>query len=251
MSLVIKVDNVRKRYGANEVLKGISFDVNPGQVVAIIGTSGSGKTTMLRCINFLTPFESGSITVGDFNLTPNASRFDVRALRKKIGYVFQQFNLWPHKTVLENLILAPMMLNGIDKTTAVEKAQLFLKRVGLLQKINEYPSRLSGGQQQRVAIARALAMDPQVLLLDEITSALDPELVGEVLKVVREIAQEHQRTLVIVTHEMAFARDVADEVIFMDHGVIVERGKPQQIFSNPDQERTRQFLNRILSNDGF
>lgn len=247
MSSVINISDLHKRYDSLEVLKGVSLTVRRGQVAAIIGSSGSGKTTLLRCINGLTRFEQGTIDVEGYKLSTDSSPSDVRTLRKKIGYVFQQFNLWPHKTVLENLILAPMIVKKATKEAAVEKAHALLKQVGLEDKINEYPSRLSGGQQQRVAIARSLAMEPNILLLDEITSALDPELVDEVLRVVRRIAEEHQRTLLIVTHEMAFARDVADEVFFMDKGVILEHGKPAQIFTEPAEERTRQFLKRTLS----
>lgn len=247
MNSLIKIENLHKRYGSLEVLKGISLTVGKGQVAAIIGSSGSGKTTLIRCINGLTRFDQGQIDVDGHTLTATTSSADIRSLRKRIGYVFQQFNLWPHKTALENLILAPMIVQNSAKEAAVEKARELLKQVGLEAKINEYPSRLSGGQQQRVAIARSLAMEPNVLLLDEITSALDPELVDEVLRVVRRIAEEHQKTLVIVTHEMAFARDVADEVFFMEKGVVLERGKPAQIFTNPAQERTRQFLKRTLA----
>ena len=247
MSSPVKVTDIHKRFGALEVLKGITLTVEQGRVAAIIGSSGSGKTTLLRCINGLTRFDQGKIEVEDSPLSPDSSQAELRAVRKKAGYVFQQFNLWPHKTVLENLILAPMLVKNATKAEAVEKAHHFIKQVGLEDKINEYPSRLSGGQQQRVAIARALTMEPNVLLFDEITSALDPELVDEVLRVVRRIAEEHRRTLLIVTHEMAFARDVADEVFFMDKGVVLEHGKPAQIFTEPTQERTRQFLKRTLA----
>lgn len=247
MSSPIRVENLRKRYGRNEVLKGISFQVPAGHVAAVIGPSGSGKTTLIRCMNLLTPFEEGKIQVGDFSISSSGNTLDARKLRRKVGYVFQQFNLWPHKTVLDNLITAPMIVGGIERHEAVDRTHKLLKRVGLEDKINEYPSRLSGGQQQRVAIARALAMEPEVLLFDEITSALDPELVDEVLSVVREIAEEHNRTLVVVTHEMGFARDVADEVLFMDQGIIAEQGSPEQILKEPKEERTRQFLKRYLS----
>jgi len=247
MSSPVKISALHKRYGALEVLKGITLTVEQGRVAALIGSSGSGKTTLLRCINGLTRFDQGRIDVEESFITPDSTQAQLRDIRKKAGYVFQQFNLWPHKTVLENLILAPMLVKKVTKNEAVEKAQIFIKQVGLEDKINEYPSRLSGGQQQRVAIARALAMEPNVLLLDEITSALDPELVDEVLRVVRRIAEEHRRTLLIVTHEMAFARDVADEVFFMDKGVVLEHGKPAQIFTEPAEERTRQFLKRTLS----
>lgn len=246
MKLAISIQKVSKKFCALEVLRNISFDVSIGQVLVIIGPSGSGKTTLLHCLNFLTRIDSGKIEIGDFILSNNPTNLDVRALREKVGMVFQQFNLWPHKTVIENLIEAPIFVRGLSKIEATEKAEVLLRRVGLSNKSKEYPSRLSGGQQQRVAIARALAMEPEILLLDEITSALDPELVDEVLNVVREIVEEHKRTILLVTHEMGFARDVADEVIFMDKGAIIERGKPNKIFCEPKQERTQQFLRRIL-----
>lgn len=247
MKSVISIQNVSKKFGELEVLKTISLDVPVGQVLAIIGPSGSGKTTLLRCLNLLTRIDSGKIEINGFSINNDSVNLDIRSLREKVGMVFQQFNLWPHKTVIENLVEAPMLVLGLAEKEAKEKAQVLLKRVGLEDKANEYPSRLSGGQQQRVAIARALAIEPEILLLDEITSALDPELVGEVLNVVREIVAEHKRTILLVTHEMGFARDVADEVIFMDKGTIIERGKPDKIFREPAKERTRQFLQRILS----
>lgn len=247
MSSAINVENLHKRFGQNEVLRGISFEAEPGEVISVIGPSGSGKTTLIRCIHGLTPFDKGAIHVDDSTLTPESKEADSRILRKKVGYVFQQFNLWPHKTVLENLTAAPIIVSGIPKAEAEERAHGLLRRVGLEQKINEYPARLSGGQQQRVAIARALAMEPKILLFDEITSALDPELVDEVLKVVREIAAERKRTLIIVTHEMGFARDVSNEIFFVDGGAILEKGNPEQILKHPQQERTRQFLKRFLA----
>jgi len=250
MKLAISVQNVSKKFGELEVLKTVSFDVPAGQVLAIIGPSGSGKTTLLHCLNLLTRIDSGKVEINGFSINndpKNLANLDIRALRQKVGMVFQQFNLWPHKTVIENLIEAPMLVLGFAENEAKKKAQILLKRVGLTEKENEYPSRLSGGQRQRVAIARALAMEPEILLLDEITSALDPELVCEVLNVMRKIVAEHKRTILLVTHEMGFARDVADEVIFMDKGMIVERGKPDKIFREPEKERTRQFLQRILS----
>jgi ABC-type polar amino acid transport system ATPase subunit len=247
MKSAISIQNISKAFGTFEILKNISFDVPPGQVLAIIGPSGSGKTTLLRCLNLLARLDGGRIEINDFVITNKPTDLDIRALREKVGMVFQQFNLWPHKTVIENLIEAPMLVRGLSRSEAMEKGKNLLKRVGLADKAKEYPSRLSGGQQQRVAIARALAMEPEILLLDEITSALDPELVGEVLNVVREIVAEHKRTIILVTHEMGFARDIADEIIFMDKGIIVERGKPNVFFREPKQERTRQFLQRILS----
>lgn len=205
MKPVISIKNISKHSGTLEILKGISFDVEAGRVTAIIGPSGSGKTTLLRCINLLTQINSGEITVGDIMFTSNSEDIDTRKLREHVGIVFQQFNLWPHRTVLENLIEAPIRVKKIPRQRAAENARELLKRIGLLEKQNAYPVTLSGGEQQRVAIARALIMEPKILLLDEITSALDPELVGEVLTLVREIAEEHKRTIIIVTHEMGFA----------------------------------------------
>jgi ABC-type polar amino acid transport system ATPase subunit len=247
MKSAISIKNISKKFEGLEVLRNISFDIPVGQVVAIIGPSGSGKTTLLRCLNLLECIDEGEIEISDFIITKKSNDINVQALREKVGMVFQQFNLWPHKTVIENLIEAPMLVRRLSRAEAVEKAENLLKHVGLADKADYYPSQLSGGQQQRVAIARALAMEPKILLLDEITSALDPELVGEVLNVVREIVSEGKRTIFLVTHEMGFARDVADEVIFMDKGVIIERGKPDEFFREPKQERTRQFLRRILS----
>jgi ABC-type polar amino acid transport system ATPase subunit len=247
MKSAVDVRNVSKKFGELEVLKNISFEVRPGRVLAIIGPSGSGKTTLLRCLNMLTRIDGGEIKIGGLTITRDPANTDARALRKNVGMVFQEFNLWPHRTALENVIEVPVLLRRMPKTEAVKRTEILLKRVGLADKMNEYPSRLSGGQQQRVAIARALAMEPEILLLDEITSALDPELVSEVLNVVREIVEEHKRAILLVTHEMGFARDVADEIMFMDKGIVIERGKPDTIFREPKQERTRQFLQRILS----
>lgn len=246
MKSIINIQNVSKKFGAHEVLKDISFDVKTGQVLAIIGPSGSGKTTLLRCINSLTRLSSGRIEIGDFIIDNNPTNLDAQALRKKVGMVFQQYNLWPHKTVLENLIEAPISVRNLSKPEAIEKAMILLKQVGLSDKSKEYPSRLSGGQQQRVAIARALTMEPEILLFDEITSALDPELVDEVLNMMEGIVEEHKCTILLVTHEMGFAKDVADKVIFIDKGTIIEQGNPCEIFYEPKQERTRQFLQRIL-----
>lgn len=243
----IRLTNVSKKFGSREVLRDVSFDVQAGKVAAIIGPSGSGKTTILRCLNALTPINSGHVTVGPFSFSSDERQLDYRALRTRVGMVFQQFNLWPHKTILENLITAPMLVKKVNYEQAVSEAKHLLEHVGMLEFIHSYPSALSGGQQQRVAIARALTMSPEILLLDEITSALDPELVVDVLNVVREIVKEHKRTIVLVTHEMGFARDVADEVLFIDQGVIVEQGPPDQIFTKPRHERTKKFLQRVLT----
>ncbi len=249
MKPVISIKNLEKKYGNREILKDISFDVYQGEVVALIGPSGSGKTTLLRCLNLLTGFNSGSVDLGNLHLqSAGLSEKETLLLREKVGMVFQSFNLWPHKTVLENLVLAPWIVKNQEKKLLIDKAKVLLHRVGLTEKAHAWPASLSGGQQQRVGIARALMMDPEILLLDEITSALDPELVGEVLNVVREIAQEHNKTILIVTHEMAFAKEVADRVIFMDQGLIVEQGGPKQVLVAPKEERTKQFLKRILRN---
>ncbi|MFH0952261.1 MAG: amino acid ABC transporter ATP-binding protein [Patescibacteria group bacterium] len=247
MKPIIEIRNVYKSFTGLKVLNGISFAVNEGRVIGIIGPSGSGKTTLLRCINLLVELDSGEINIDNIQITKQTKDIDLRALREKVGMVFQQYNIWPHKTVLENIIEAPIVVKKINRTKAIKKSQLIIDKVGLSGKENDYPSTLSGGQQQRVAIARALAMEPKVLLLDEITSALDPELVGEVLSVVREIVKEHKQTILIVTHEMGFARDIADEIIFIDHGKIVEQGPPARIFQNPKHKRTKKFLERILS----
>jgi len=244
----IRVENLHKEFNSLKVLKGVSFEVSKGEVIAVIGPSGSGKTTLLRCLNGLQNIDEGKIEIADFTITKEKEFFDVKKLREKVGMVFQQFNLWPHKTVLENIILAPVKVKSHTLEDAKIKANVFLKRVGLENKAHHYISTLSGGEQQRVAIARALAMEPDILLFDEITSALDPELVGEVLEVVEEIAKEKNITIIIVTHQIGFAREVADRVIFMDKGSIVEIGKPEQIFIEPKEERTKQFLKRILRN---
>ena len=240
---VLEVKNVKKSFGGTRVLKDVSFSLEQGQVLAIIGSSGSGKTTLLRCLNFLETPDSGEIYVNGKQLL-SKSEEEIRQNRLHFGLVFQNFNLFPQYTVFQNVTLAPSLLN-VDKPEAIkEKAHQLIARVGLSQKENSYPYQLSGGQQQRVAIARALAMNPQVLCFDEPTSALDPELTGEILKVMRDLAAE-EMTMVIVTHEMAFARDVSDHVIFMDGGVIVEQGNPNDIINNPTQERTIQFLSRF------
>ncbi|EGT5710039.1 L-cystine ABC transporter ATP-binding protein YecC [Cronobacter dublinensis subsp. dublinensis] len=246
----IEVKNLVKQFHGQTVLHGINLEVQTGEVVAIIGPSGSGKTTLLRSINLLEQPESGTVRVGDILIdTAKSAREQrglVRALRQQVGFVFQSFNLFPHRTVLENIIEGPVIVKGEPKAEAIARARELLAKVGLSGKENSYPKRLSGGQQQRVAIARALAMRPEVILFDEPTSALDPELVGEVLNTIRQLAQE-KRTMVIVTHEMSFARDVADRAIFMDQGKIVEQGEAKALFANPTQPRTRQFLDKFLN----
>ena len=239
----LKVTNLKKSYGSLEVLKSIDLQVTEGEVVCLIGPSGSGKSTLLRCLNMLEEVTSGEVVVNDYNLTDKKN--DINKIRENIGMVFQHFNLFPHLTVLENITLAPVDLKKATPQQAKEKALELLERVGLKEKANENPAKLSGGQKQRVAIARALAMNPDIMLFDEPTSALDPEMVGEVLNVIKQLAQEGM-TMVIVTHEMGFAREVADRVIFMDNGYIVEEGTPQEIFGNPQNERTQDFLNKVL-----
>ena len=241
MSL-IDVRNVRKGFGELEVLHDISFQVEKGEVVCLIGPSGSGKSTMLRCINLLEDIDAGEIDVFDQDVSELK---DINSYRRRVGMVFQQFNLFGNLDVLNNCVLAQVRVLKKDRKEAEARALKELQKVGLGDFVHAYPSTLSGGQKQRVAIARALCMDPEILLFDEPTSALDPEMVGEVLNVIRQLAEEDM-TMVIVTHEMGFARDVADKVIFMDEGVIVEEGKPAQIFDQPKNERTRQFLSRIL-----
>ena len=244
---MITVEKLTKQFKGNQVLNGIDLRVKPGEVVAIIGPSGSGKTTLLRCLNFLEEPTSGSIVVGDIKVDSNRPLNQqaglIRQLRQHVGFVFQNFNLFPHRTALENVIEGPIVVKKMPREQAAELGRALLAKVGLSGKEDAYPRRLSGGQQQRVAIARALAMEPEVILFDEPTSALDPELVGEVLNTIRALAEE-KRTLVIVTHEMKFARDVANRVIFIDKGVIVEQGEAKALFSNPKEERTRQFLER-------
>lgn len=240
---IIEVQNLRKSFGSNEVLKSIDLEVDKGEVICIIGPSGSGKSTFLRCLNGLEKANDGSIFVGDLDIAKQTTNID--QVRENIGMVFQQFNLFPHLTVAENITLAPIELKKMNKTEAREVALDLLEKVGLEEKIDERPSSLSGGQQQRVAIARALAMSPDVMLFDEPTSALDPEVVGEVLSVMRQLVNEGM-TMVIVTHEMGFAREAADRVVFMDDGVIVEENVPERIFDTPKEERTKNFLNKIL-----
>ncbi|OQP33974.1 L-cystine ABC transporter ATP-binding protein TcyN [Pantoea latae] len=246
----IEISKLVKTFNGQTVLHGIDLEVASGEVVAIIGPSGSGKTTLLRCINLLETPDSGTIKVGDIaidaRLAQTKQKEQVRRLRQQVGFVFQNFNLFPHRSVLENIIEGPVIVKGEAKGEAEARARALLEKVGLQGKESSFPRRLSGGQQQRVAIARALAMRPQVILFDEPTSALDPELVGEVLNTIRALAQE-KRTMVIVTHEMSFARDVADRAIFMDQGRIVEQGAAKALFSNPQQARTRQFLDKFLN----
>ena len=237
------LENVRKRFDELEVLRGINLTVDLHQVVCLIGASGSGKSTLLRCINLLERVDAGTIVVDGTTITDG--KVDVNALRRSIGIVFQAYNLFPHMTVLDNVTLAPIHARGLSKQAARARARGLLASIGLADKADEYPDRLSGGQQQRVAIARALAMEPNLLLLDEITSALDPQLVGEVLALVRGLA-EVGMTMIIATHEMSFARDVADKICFLDAGVILEEGPAQQLFSAPREERTREFLRRVI-----
>lgn len=238
---MIKVENLKKNYGSLEVLKNINLTVEEGEKLVIIGPSGSGKSTLIRCMNYLEEPTAGEVYIND-QLMTKKNRGEMA--RKYSSMVFQQFNLYPHMTVLQNLTLAPIKLQKVPKKEAEETAMKYLERVGLADKAGAYPQNLSGGQQQRVAIARALALKPDILCFDEPTSALDPELTGEVLKVIRSLADQNM-TMVIVTHEMAFARDVADQVIFMDSGVIVEQGDAKQVIENPQEERTRQFLSRF------
>ncbi|AQS05136.1 amino acid ABC transporter ATP-binding protein [Clostridium beijerinckii] len=242
--MVISAKNLKKRYGQLEVLKDISVNVTEGEVLCIIGPSGSGKSTFLRCLNGLEEIQAGSITILGQELVNNK---DINKLREEIGMVFQSFNLFPHLTVLQNMLLAPLELKKMNKAEATEKALSLLDKVGLKDKKDVYPDTLSGGQKQRVAIARALEMNPKIMLFDEPTSALDPEMVGEVLKVMKDLAQEGM-TMVVVTHEMNFARDVSDRVIFMDQGYIVEEGPPEEIFTAPTSERCKEFLDKVINN---
>jgi polar amino acid transport system ATP-binding protein len=239
----LEIHDVHKRYGEHEVLKGVSLEVAKHEVVCLIGASGSGKSTLLRCINALEPIQSGEIRVaGD---VVSGLGVDVNRLRRNVGMVFQSYNLFPHMSVLRNVTHAPVKVGGKSKAQAEEQALALLDRVGMRDKAGAYPDALSGGQQQRVAIVRALASNPQVLLLDEITAALDPELVGDVLGIVRELAEDGL-TMLLATHEMGFARDVASQVCFLHEGRILERGTPAQIFEDPQEDRTRQFLSRVL-----
>ena len=243
MAAVIRVNGLHKRFGDLEVLRGIDCAIAASEVVCVIGPSGSGKSTFLRCLNGLEDASGGEVLIGDVSVHhPNT---DVDALRADIGMVFQRFNLFPHKTVLENITLAPGVVRKLAPDAAHQRARALLERVGLIDKIDAYPNQLSGGQQQRVAIARALAMQPRIMLFDEPTSALDPEMVGEVLAVMQSLAEEGM-TMVVVTHEMGFARQVAHRVLFMDEGRLVEEGTPAELFDNPKEERTQRFLSSVL-----
>ncbi|MFW3899571.1 amino acid ABC transporter ATP-binding protein [Pseudomonas putida CSV86] len=252
--LVIEALDIHKSFGALQILKGVSLQVKRGEVVVLIGASGSGKTTFIRCINLLEDIQGGRIRVNghamgyrerpDGSLVRDSER-NIARQRRDIGMVFQRFNLFPHMTALENIIEAPVQVLGVSKAEALEQAKKLLARVGLADKGGHYPSMLSGGQQQRVAIARALAMKPQAMLFDEPTSALDPEIVGEVLQVMKELAEEGM-TMVVVTHEMGFAKEVADRVVVLDQGELIEQGPPEQIFNHPSHPRTRAFLSRVL-----
>lgn len=240
---IIHVENLKKDFGKLEVLKGMSIDIEEGEVVVLLGPSGSGKSTFLRCLNQLEHATAGTIVIDGNTVTDKHT--DINKVREEIGMVFQHFNLFPHKTVLENIMLAPVELKRMKKEEAKEKGMKLLKRVGLEAKADAYPSQLSGGQKQRVAIARALAMNPAIMLFDEPTSALDPEMVGEVLNVMQELVSDGM-TMVIVTHEIGFAREVSDRVVFMDEGAIVEQGRPDEIFNNPKETRTIDFLKKVL-----
>ncbi|ALC91758.1 peptide ABC transporter ATP-binding protein [Bacillus sp. FJAT-18017] len=240
---MIKVENLHKYFGKLEVLKGIDYHVHEKEVVCVIGPSGSGKSTFLRCINLLEEITDGSVYVEGMKV--NDPDTDINDIRTEVGMVFQQFNLFPHMTILENVIMAPMLIRKTPKKEAEKLALELLEKVGVLEKADNYPEQLSGGQQQRVAIARALAMRPKIMLFDEPTSALDPEMVKEVLDVMRQLAKEGM-TMVVVTHEMGFAREVADRVVFMDGGYIVEQGKPEDLFGSPQHERTKAFLGKVL-----
>jgi polar amino acid transport system ATP-binding protein len=242
---VLRLDGVHKRFGALHVLRGIDLEVQRGGVVCVIGPSGSGKSTLLRCINLLEPPDQGRILLEGREITGKTTADDRNYVRRRVGIVFQQFNLFPHRSAIENVSLAQEKVLGRKPGEAQAKAQALMARVGLADKMDEYPERLSGGQQQRVAIARALAMDPHVMLFDEVTSALDPELVKEVLDVMRELADEGM-TMVVVTHEMGFAREVCDRIVFMDDGVIVEEGTPAQMLDSPREQRTKRFLGLVL-----
>ena len=250
----VKVENVKKDFGELSVLKDINLTIEKGEVVCIIGPSGSGKSTFLRCLNHLEKLTSGKIYIDDelvFHRENDKSvvkteKEKLVEIRTKIGMVFQRFNLFPHKTVLENVTLSPMVVKKVGKEEIEKKAYELLDMVGLRDKADEYPNRLSGGQQQRVAIARALAMDPEIMLFDEATSALDPELVGEVLEVMKNLAKKHSMTMIVVTHEMGFAKEVAERVIFMADGVVVEEGPARELIDNPKHERTKKFLNKVL-----
>lgn len=243
---MISIQGLTKVFGELEVLKGIDLEVEKGEVIVVIGPSGSGKTTFLRCLNVLEIPTAGKISLNNevVNFSGKVSRKEIDLIRRQSGMVFQSYNLFPHKTALENVMEGPIIVKKVSKEVAMQKAKYLLEKVGLADKVDFYPFQLSGGQQQRVGIARALAMEPQVMLFDEPTSALDPELIGEVLQVMKDLAKEGM-TMVVVTHEMRFAQEVADKVIFMDNGRVIESNRPDVIFNNPQKERTRQFLNVI------
>ncbi|HOA17686.1 MAG TPA: amino acid ABC transporter ATP-binding protein [Fervidobacterium sp.] len=239
--ITIKIENLVKRFGNLEVLKGVNLEVKKNEAIVVIGPSGGGKSTLLRCINRLEEYQDGHIYLEGIDV----EKLDVNTLRARIGMVFQLFNLFPHMTVLKNLTLAPIKVKKMPEKEAIEKAKELLAQVGLIDKMDAYPEQLSGGQKQRVAIARALMMDPEVMLFDEPTSALDPELVGEVLDVMKKLA-ESGMTMIVVTHEMGFARDVADRIVFISNGIVEEEGKPEEVLKNPQKPRTKEFLRRIL-----
>ncbi|MEZ5097717.1 MAG: amino acid ABC transporter ATP-binding protein [Nocardioides sp.] len=248
--VVVRCRNVHKRFGELEVLKGVDLDLHKGEVIVIFGRSGSGKSTLLRCVNFLEDPTEGTIEAAGMSLTgghrTSRKRSQIRQLRLKVGMVFQQFNLFPHMTVMENLMVAPLLVKGTDKAELRTRCLGLLDQVGLAEKADEHPIRLSGGQQQRVAIARALAMKPEVMLFDEPTSALDPELTGEVLNVMKQLATEMHMPMMVVTHEMGFAREVSDRMCFFHEGVILEQGPPEQIFGSTQNAETRKFLDAVL-----
>jgi glutamine transport system ATP-binding protein len=243
MSLIIEVSGLKKSFGSNTVLQGIDIDINSQEVLVVIGPSGSGKSTFLRCLNLLEQPESGDIRINGISLMD--IKTDIKAIRTELGMVFQRFNLFPHMKVIDNIMIAPIKVRKWPKEKARNKALELLKKVGLTDKAEAYPDSLSGGQAQRVAIARALAMEPEIMLFDEPTSSLDPEMVGEVLAVMKDLAREN-KTMIVVTHEMGFAREVGDRVLFMEQGIIVEEGTPEEIFNRPKHERTKTFLSKIL-----
>lgn len=240
---MIYVKELEKYFGKHKVLKGINEEVKKGEVVVVIGPSGSGKSTFLRCLNLLEQPTSGEIIFEGNNIIDK--KININKIREKMGMVFQQFNLFPHKTVMENIIMAPIKVKGWKKDEAIKKGEELLEKVGLLEKKDAYPNSLSGGQKQRIAIARALAMEPDVMLFDEPTSALDPEMVGEVLSVMKSLANDGM-TMIIVTHEMGFAKEVGDRILFMDEGIIIESGSPEEVFDNPKNQRTMNFLSKVL-----